>query len=655
MLRRYRTRLAVFLLCLFSMTSASLLCSTSDAWSRETYTVGIRAISPPFSFLAVQDGKQVVRGYSVDGWVMISKLLGVDVQFVPFGDLHKRRQMMDQGKIDFISLDSEKVAREFDWEFISVGCSLRHHLYVNEKCRSVTCMRDLRNKRVVAVTGAPYSPEVVLGDDVLRVASPFEALTMLSQGVVEVFVAPSEQVADYLIDKHRIPHILKKGVILGETPMGVIASKAHPERAAKVRRAFKRLQERGVAAQLHDKWFGASSISDGFKRYAKYIAIASAIVGLIFIAIVAWNVSLKRRVERVANDLRRTEQRYRDLIESSPDMIFLVNEAGDILHANERAMTFLNFPAADVIPNLKHITASDYVEEIYAFLDKVFNDGCDKHEFVMQMVGDQPLEVEIAGRIIQGRLGNELLACLFARNVTERNRMEEELIQSERLGIIGKMAASVAHEVNNPLGIIQANAEDLLYEGSLSEEVKEGLEAIQRNATRAGEITTGLLELASPKPMTVETLDVEDLIRESISLLGPKAKNSEIEVDVQSGPLFIRGDNRALQQVLVNLFFNALENMENGGKLVVHSNCEGEGEYGTVRIVIRDRGKGIPRENLHRIFEPFFTSRKGGFGLGLFITRRMVERHDGIIFAESAPGTGTAMNVEFPAYTRRET
>jgi PAS domain S-box-containing protein len=645
MFRRSATFLAFLGLFFFAQAGTGLC--------RETLTIGVRALSPPLSFLAVRDGQKVVRGYSIDELTLIGKILGVDIRFKALHGLKERRRMLLKGETDILAHSSADVARALDADFIPVGISLRHHLYVNHDCRSVTCLRDLQSKKVVAIATAPYSPEVQLGDDVLWLTSPLEALTLVSQGAMDVFVAPSEDIADYLIDKNRMPNILKKGVVLGDVPLGILVPKGNPELTVRIRKAVAHLNETGVLAQLRDKWFGKPTLREGIKEYAKYVAIGSGAVGIVFIVIVFWNVLLKRRVEEVTRDLRRTEQRYRDLIESSPDMIFLVTEEGEILHANERARAFLLYPREET-PNLQQLVTEEFRDEINAFLTKVFNDGCDKHELNMVSASAYPMEVEMAGRILQGGSQQQVLACLFARNVTERNRMEEELIQSERLGIIGKMAASLAHEINNPLGIIQANAEDLMFMEGESKDVKDGLSAIQRNAIRAGEITKGLLEAASPKPMSMEIIEVGALVNDALLLLGGKSKRQRVTVQMESDPLYIRGDERALQQVLVNLVFNSLSATEESGSIKILTHGAGEGDSQTVRIEVRDTGKGIARENLTRIFEPFFTSRKGGFGLGLFITRRMVQRLDGLIFAESEVGRGTSMFLEFPAVSPKE-
>ncbi|WP_461208621.1 ATP-binding protein [Desulfocurvus sp. DL9XJH121] len=614
--------------------------------------VGIRPSSPPFSFLALRENQKAVRGFAVDQCVMIAKVLGRRVDFVPVDDLEERLRMLASGQIDLIAYDSEIHAGPWA-AFIPVGINLRHRLYVHRRCSSVTCMRDLHDKRIVVISAAPYSVVPPLDGEIIRVTSPLEALSMLDRGAVDVFLAPSERVADFLIDSNSFQNVLKKGVPLGETPLGILVDARSVDLGADIRSTLEFLGRGGHLERLNEKWFGKTVGGLDLRRYYKHIAAVGASVAALFVGFVLWNVSLKRRVERVARDLRRTEQRYRDLIESSPDMIFLVEESGRILHANERARSALLLPPASEKADFGQLVVKDS-PDVAAFLDKVFHDGCDKYEFALKTRDGVSMEVEVAGRVIQGASGTDLQACLFARNVTDRNRMEAELIQSERLGVIGKMAASLAHEINNPLGIIQANAEDLLYAADAGQESREGLTAILRNAVRAGEITTGLLDMASPKPLSRNLLHLEDLVRESAALLGPKLKRLSLDLRFPEEPLAVLGDAPSLHQVLVNLMLNAQESMPDGGTLTITGRVQGEGSARTARLVVQDTGRGIPRRDLPNIFEPFFTSRKTGFGLGLFISRRIVERHGGIVFAESEPGRGTRVIIELPALGREE-
>lgn len=634
---------------IFLILNTLLLSLPVHAASRPTYKIGVRAISPPFSFLSIQDGKQIIRGYTIDEWLMIGKIIQANIKFVQIPDLNTRKELLKKGKIHFISHGTQKLAEELGYTFIPVNYSLKQHLYVHKGCTSVTCMKDLHHKRVIIMQGVDYDSTIRGLRKTINVPSCLEALNMLNTGVVDVFIAPSEKEADYIIAAQEFKNVLKKGMPLKEIPLGIMIPPDQPELIQKLKMTIEDLKENGALEQLREKWFGRSiTETSRLGRYTRHLLFALAGLATFLTLTMGWSFLLRRKVAKVTKDLQRTEQRYRVLIESSPDMIFLVNREGIILHANKQANAMLSLAPDRKDIQLDQIMVNEDVPGIAPFLHKVFSEGYGKHEFTLQSISGNNVLTEIAGQLIQGEQ-TEILACLFARDVSERNKMEENLIQSERLAIIGKMAASVAHEINNPLSIIQANAEELLYADDLSEDVQEGLSAILRNAERAGEITGGVLAQSAPKAQCKEKIHVQDLLEESVLLVGPKAKKDTIRIKVNEGPLFIYGDIRSLQQVFMNLLFNAIENMDPGKEITLSADKTGIGENSTIQIVVRDQGKGIARENLRQIFEPFFTSRKGGFGLGLFITRRMVERNNGLIYAESEPDKGTSMVLEFPA------
>ncbi len=641
-----------------SLLSGLLLCllaifAASPAAAVKPLRISIFPFSPPFSFYAVRDGNRYLQGYTIDECLAVGKKLGRPVEFVPTSSLKRQAPSLKKGELACIAHDSDSYAQRHSLEFLPIGVSLQHYLYVHTSCRPgihLDKAETFRNKRFVTVKEAPYSIDIPPLIDMIEAPSALEALNLLNQGIVDIFIAPAERVADYLITTHGFTSVRKEGDFIGEIPLGFIVDPRDQEQTEALRTAVKELKRTGSLARIRDKWF--SRDADGFNlaKYGRHIAATLLGITTLFIAFGLWNLSLKRRVARVARDLRQTEQRYRDLIESSPDMIFVVNEAGEILHANERARTSLHLGIPCTGLSVGSLVVPDERDEITVFLKKIFSDGCDRFEFRMNPQKGETMHVEIAGRIIQGPVQACLQACLFARNVTERNLLEEELIQSERLAIIGKMAAGVAHEINNPLGIIQYNAEDILYAEKMSDDAREGLVAISRNASRAADTITHMLDLASPKPMAKTLLNLEEAVQDSIALLGPRLKNTQVSLKSINPPLNMLGDSRAIQQVLVNLLLNALNSMQGEGTISITGQTTKEG----IRLVVQDTGKGIPQKDLPRIFDPFFTSRNNGFGLGLFITRRIVEHHEGIIFAESEPGNGTRMFLEFPTHTNEE-
>lgn len=632
---------------------------TTSALAKETYRIGVISNSPPFSFLSAKDDKQVIRGYTIDYWVLLGKIMGVNVKFVLASSHQERLQFLKDGKIDFVSEGVEADAKKLGYKFLPNGNVAHNHLYINDNRSSITCQKDLYDKKIVILAGIEYAPIIEIRDDMIRLNSYLEALNMVNTGVADAFISFSSATADYLIDQQKFTHILKKGLDLGEVEQGLIIPQNNPDIVEHFETAIAKIKEEKLLTLLQDKWFGDKlNTKTTIQYYTKHIALAICSTLFIFLAILAWNISLKRRVASSTNKLKHSELRYRNLIESSPDMIFLIDEKGQIIHSNERATSIVKGLNNDSQHFLSDIIASNDEDELQNFIVQLFNEGCVKQELILISKDDKPIEVEMAGRFIPSHqliqvphLKEISRACLYARDVTERNRLEEDLIQSERLGIIGKMAASLAHEINNPLGIIQANAEDLMLEDT-NEYVKEGLTAIKRNSKRAGSITRELLDIASPKPMSFEVIDIKQTIMDSIALLGPESKKHNIEVNILNEQLTILGDSRSLQQILINLLFNSLSHIDQQGEIIITAYKDDNGEEGdsTVRIIVKDNGKGIKRENLRHIFEPFFSKRQGGFGLGLFITRRMVERQHGLIFTESELGIGTSMVLEFPTH-----
>jgi len=497
----------------------------------EPVRISIFPFSPPFSFFAATESERELAGYTIDECLAIGKLLGREIEFVETSSMVRQAEWVSSGTVPVIAHASREYAEQYGLAFIPVGVSLQHHLYRNDSIPAGIELRapDTGKRfRFVRVKGAPYVDTIPAPPNAIDAPSALEALHLLNEGVADIFIAPSERVADNIIEYHDMQQVEKEGSFIGEAPLGFVVTPNDTELIRQLTEAIKTLERNGTLARIRDKWFDQSPPST-LARYAPHIIWISLAIAFAFTGFALWNISLKRRVEKVTRDLRRTEQRYRSLIESSPDMIFLVSENGEVLHANERAVTNLMLPQSEGL-NIRELIAPEDRDEVSPFLDKVFHDGCDKYEFHMDERSNTVLEVEIAGRLIQGTGHAGQLACLFARNVTDRNRMEEELIQSERLAIIGKMAAGVAHEINNPLGIIRFNAEDLLYAEEMSEDARDGLDAISRNAARAADTITHMLDLASPKPLQMQPFHLEDTVRDSITLLGPKIKRAEVSV-----------------------------------------------------------------------------------------------------------------------------
>ena len=217
---------------------------------------------------------------------------------------------------------------------------------------------------------------------------------------------------------------------------------------------------------------------------------------------------------------------------------------------------------------------------------------------------------------------------------------------------MGQMAAGLAHEINNPLGIIVSNAEAILEDGMDSEYAHESLMSIERNAIRAGKIIEDLLSFTGPSAPEKGRINMSLLIDETLPFLKQKLKQKNIKVKrpESSEEIIFYGDENQIQQLLVNLILNAIQAMQDDGMLTICTRYDGDGVNRKIILEVEDTGIGVTDEDLPRIFDPFFTSRKEkGFGLGLFISRVIVEKHNGRISARSNEGLGTVFTVALPA------
>jgi two-component system NtrC family sensor kinase len=246
--------------------------------------------------------------------------------------------------------------------------------------------------------------------------------------------------------------------------------------------------------------------------------------------------------------------------------------------------------------------------------------------------------------------GEPVGICRVARNITESQALQEELVESEKLAAVGKLAAGVAHELNNPLTGILTFSEALLDDVPEGSAMREDLEVIMRETFRCRQIVRDLLDFSRQARPNRQVLSVVPVLHKAIQLVNKQAAFHDIEfhLSLDDGDLRVLADHNQLQQVFLNLIINARDAMDGKGVLRVVS--RGDGDAHRVVVDVSDEGSGITPDIRHRIFEPFF-STKGtrGNGLGLAAVAAIVEQHKGEISVESEVGEGSTFRIELPA------
>jgi two-component system, NtrC family, sensor kinase len=263
--------------------------------------------------------------------------------------------------------------------------------------------------------------------------------------------------------------------------------------------------------------------------------------------------------------------------------------------------------------------------------------------------------VNVAVAPFQLDTGERHGSIVIFEDVTARVRLEQQLQHAEKMASIGLLAAGVAHEVNTPLAGISSYTQ-LLREQVRPEDLRYPLlEKIEKQTDRAAKIVSNLLNFARSGGAEYEQLDVNRLLQDVLSLLEHQMEKSRIRVRKQFAERLprVRGSENRLQQVFFNLIINARDAMPSGGWLTLETRADG---LDTVVVEVADTGVGIKREDVKRIYDPFFTT-KGigrGTGLGLSVSYGIVQEHGGAIFVDSTPGTGTTFQVALPAWQAAE-
>jgi PAS domain S-box-containing protein len=358
------------------------------------------------------------------------------------------------------------------------------------------------------------------------------------------------------------------------------------------------------------------------------------------------DISARKEMEQL---ILQSEQEWEDTFNTITDMITIHDNDYRIIRANKAAEKILKLPSLEV----GDAKCYQYYHGKESPPQDCPSCECYKTQVPAAFERYEPhLDRYLETRAMPRFDGNQKLIGLIhvTRDITDRKQVEEALQRTEQLKMVGEWAAGLAHEIKNPLAGIKGSVEVLLQEPSISEEDRSIVVKAVDEIKRIELLIKSLLNFAKPPQLQLMPTDINDLLDKTMtfSLKHPllsSNSSSPIKVlkDFGANIPETMADPMQLQQVFLNLLFNAIEAMPDGGALAVKTYYDAA--LNSVRIAIADTGKGIEQTTLDQIFQPFFTTKSKGSGLGLAISRRLVEEHGGDIYLESTPNRGTVVNI----------
>ena len=376
---------------------------------------------------------------------------------------------------------------------------------------------------------------------------------------------------------------------------------------------------------------------------------------------------LEKEKADTIHELLKSIRFQRNLIESSMDGIMGSNETDTVIIYNHNMEQLLGYPKQEV---LHKMTFKQFfpAERLSDFMDELFGDSYGGNNrlilYETQLIekSGREIPVQVSASVLFDEDRQNGLVCFF-RDLREIRKLEREvsdqarILHQDKMMSLGRLAASVVHEINNPLsGILNylKLMARILGRGPLSEgdqkKFRHYLDLVETETSRCSQIVSNLLSFSRLSPPAFGKVKIDELLQRCILLSQHKLElsNIRLECDIQPNLPTVDGDFNQLQQCVINLIFNAIDAMPEGGTITL--NGDYDTDRATVIVTVRDTGRGIGREELPHIFEPFYTTKSEGYGVGLGLSTvfGIMERHKGVVNVRSQPGDGAAFMLELP-------
>ena len=357
------------------------------------------------------------------------------------------------------------------------------------------------------------------------------------------------------------------------------------------------------------------------------------------------NISIRKDAERAMEE---SKELYKSLLHASPNPIFVIDLEGNITYVSKEAVKLFGFKDYKEMLGISLFDLLDEKElgKVISALQRLYEGNIiQNEEFTSIRKDGSQFIAEICSSVIINSKGLQSGYISIMRDTTAQKESEKKFREIEKFATLGEFSAGIAHEINNPLNIILGYSQMLLEDIDLNPEFRRKLTSIQTQTVRASKIIDKLFSYSTKITPKRKKIDINKTINDVLLSLKPRLDLADIRVEKYLAPdVFIHAERFQIEQVFDNIITNSIQAISNKGTITIKTSLKED----TAEIVFSDSGTGISANELPRIFEPFYSGRKKGTGMGLSIVRKIVLAHKGNINIESTVGKGTTVTITLP-------
>lgn len=609
---------------------------------------------PPFEFMSEGD-TNTYRGLNVDVMRALSIEMGIEIELIPL-TWNEAKSALLEGRIDAIQGMTRTDSREILYDFSDSYHMSAQVIFVKSEVNDITDIEDLRG-RVVALQRGDVNDELMSSFKGVKLnfyEDQESALLALLNGQADAVLGNR---ATGIYHLQRMKEI-EKVKIVGETLLvneyAVAVKNGDQETLKIINEGIRAIKAKGTLKKINEKWFGESIESQ--TRWKSLLIIASIISGCLFFMLGLIFIVNKKLQQEV---MLRTKE-----LQNSAEVIAL-NDAqkwhilnsisnGLIVFDINGKVSLFNQMSRDIID--KEIESGKHWSEIALCcrlgLELFENAFLSMNEFqgnialVSQNQGTMHVHYSITPFEYDNGMQKELI--LMVHDNTQEKIFHDALYQNDKLSTLGKMSASIAHELRNPLNAIKQYIDIMPIKLENPNFMKQAMKILPAELNRLNDIIEGLLDYSKFSDSKRELVSVKELVDDLAMLMKVDFlyRRVKFSVDIEQHQLFV--DPKQLKQVLINLLVNALDAIPQEGGIIQIASYQKD-QF--IIIEVQDNGIGISEAHLEKIFEPYYTTKPTGYGMGLAISKQLVEENGGSMWVESVINQGTAVKLKFGIYS----